>query len=118
MNERGDEITIPRTEVAKAKVFIGARAVENGYADQIGALEAAISAAATEAGISEYSVSYRNPYDFSAGTIFLENGSNSDNSTITYSGTSPFEFEGVETVQFLMLYGIPQNQEVIMHADE
>lgn len=114
MNERGDRITIPRTKVAKAKAFVGARAVENGYADQIGTLEAAISAAAEEAGVSEYSVTYRNPYDFSAGTILLEHDSTPRNATI--KGTSPFGFEGVETVQFLMLYGVPQNQEVIMNA--
>lgn len=115
MNERGDQISIPQTEVAKAKAFIGARAVENGYADQIGTLEAAISAAADEAGISEYSVTYRNPYDFSSGTILLDHDT-SDNSTIQYAGESPFGYEGVETVQYLMLYGVPQNQEVIVNA--
>lgn len=116
MNERGDQLSIPRTEVAKAKAFVGAQAVENGYADQIGTLEAAISAAAGQAGITDYSVTYRNPFEFTAGTIFLDQDTNTNNATITYAGASRFGFDGVETVQFLMLYGVPEDQEVIMNA--
>lgn len=116
MNERGDRISIPRSEVAKAKAFIGARAVENGYADEVGTVEDAIQAAAEDAGLSEYEITTRNPYDVTSGAILLSGTGGPDNTTITSDGTTPFGYRGVETVQYLMLYGVPENQEVVVNA--
>lgn len=113
MNERGDRISISRTEVAKAKAFIGARAVETGYADQIGTLESAIQAAAEEAGLSDYELVHRNPFEFTGTTILLSDGASPNNATAVTVERNPFDYRGVDTVQFLMLYGVPDGQEVL-----
>ena len=59
MAERGDEFEMPREEVAKADVYLGTEAVQNGYADEIGSLNEAIHAAATEEELGEYHVDTR-----------------------------------------------------------
>lgn len=59
MAEREDEFEMPREEVAKADVYLGTEAVENGFADEIGSLNEAIHAAATEEGLGEYEVDTR-----------------------------------------------------------
>jgi protease-4 len=61
MNERGDELAVNRTTVSRAKLYAGNRAVELGFADQIGGTEAAIRAAASRADLDSYQVTYRNP---------------------------------------------------------
>ena len=114
MAERGEEIRIPRSEVAKAKVFIGARATQNGYADRVGTVEAAVSAAAEAAGLSSYQVVHRNPYDPEFGGFFFETGA--DGNVTLQSEGSPFGYDGVETVRFLMLYGTPEDAEVVVNG--
>jgi protease-4 len=59
MAERGEEFQMPREEVAKADVYLGTRAVENGFADEIGSLNEAIHAAATAENLGEYEVDTR-----------------------------------------------------------
>ena len=59
MAERGEEFQMPREEVAKADVYLGTRAVENGFADEIGSLNEAIHAAATAENLGEYRVDTR-----------------------------------------------------------
>ncbi|WP_241983240.1 S49 family peptidase, partial [Halorubrum sp. GN11GM_10-3_MGM] len=59
MAERGDEFEMPREEVAKADVYLGTKAVQNGFADEIGSLNEAIHAAATEEELGEYTVDTR-----------------------------------------------------------
>ncbi|WP_193308923.1 S49 family peptidase [Halorubrum halophilum] len=59
MAERGEEFQIPREEVAKADVYLGTKAIENGYADEIGSLPEAIHAAATAENLGEYQVDTR-----------------------------------------------------------
>ena len=59
MAERGEEFQMPREEVAKADTYLGTEAVENGYADEIGSLNEAIHAAATEENLGEYEVDTR-----------------------------------------------------------
>jgi protease-4 len=56
MEERGDRIELSREQVSTADIFLGVRAVENGFADEIGSLEVAIDDAATRAGLEEYTV--------------------------------------------------------------
>jgi protease-4 len=101
MEERGDALTVDRTTVAEADAYNGVRAVENGYADEIGGLEAAIAGAASTAGISNYEVAYRDP----AQPQFNLFGLNSDKAAVDHRG--PYEFGSVETVRYLMLYGVP-----------
>lgn len=116
MAERGDRIEIDRTEVAKAKAFVGAQAVQNGYADQIGGLEATIAAAADAAGLEDYSVTYRNPAQVSGILVLAGSGAGGDAPVNATAGAGPFDYRGVETVHFLMLYGVPEDQTVIYES--
>ena len=59
MAERGEEFQMPREEVAKAQVYLGTEAVQNGFADEIGSLNEAIHAAATAEELGEYTVDTR-----------------------------------------------------------
>jgi len=92
MTERSDALEIDRETVATAATYTGSRAVEVGYADEIGGLEAAIAGAADEAGIDSYDVTYRDPASPSFGLLFAgaEDGEQTPR---------------VEHPRFYMLYG-------------
>lgn len=112
MDERGDRLTLTRDEVAHGKIYSGARAVENGYADEIGDTEEAIQEAASLADLDEYQISDREP-DFSEGFIFFSGASG--NGTVIEEPV--FEHQGVDTVHYLMLYGTAEyEQEVNQHG--
>lgn len=74
MDERGDELAVDRTTVSRAKLYAGNRAVELGFADDVGGTEAAIRAAAERADLQNYQVTYRNPSG-GAGLLSLLSGS-------------------------------------------
>ncbi len=59
MSQRGDRIQVPRSEVAKAKTYLGTAAVRNGFADEIGSLDEAVRAAADRAGLERYRIDVR-----------------------------------------------------------
>ncbi|MFB6091091.1 MAG: S49 family peptidase [Halobellus sp.] len=61
MEHRGDNITLSREEVAYARTYLGPEAVQNGYADKIGALPTAIDRAAELAGMQNYEVVRQEP---------------------------------------------------------
>jgi len=101
MDERGEEITLSRTEVSQAKIYAGANAVENGYADEIGDLEMATEAAADAAGLETYETVYRDPSSMSS--IFgLLGGENAEAVSQT-----PYSTPGVDRVRYLALWGEP-----------
>ena len=81
MEHRGDELSVSREEVAYAKTYLGPKAVENGYADQIGALPTAIDRAAGMAGLENYDVTRQEPPQ-SLGLVLLT--SQTDNGTMIY----------------------------------
>ena len=56
MEQRGDRIDLSREAVAHADVYLGVRAVDNGFADEMGTLDDAIFEASDRAGIEEYEV--------------------------------------------------------------
>lgn len=56
MTHRGDELTIERGDVARAKTYVGAEAVTHGLADDIAPRDLAISKAADLAGLDRYDV--------------------------------------------------------------
>jgi len=58
---RGDNLTIPRSELSKAKTYTGAGAVRNGLADDIGGTSAAVEHAAELAGLDDYDVQFMTP---------------------------------------------------------
>ena len=59
MAERGDEFEMSREEVARADVYLGTEAIQNGFADEIGSLDEAVHEAATRAGLDSYDVDTR-----------------------------------------------------------
>ncbi|WP_435183177.1 S49 family peptidase [Halobellus sp. EA9] len=81
MEHRGENITLSREEVAYAKTYLGPEAVQNGFADRIGALPTAIDRAAEMAGMDNYDVARQEPPN-SLGLILL--ASDTDNGTMIY----------------------------------
>lgn len=63
MTQRGDEIELSRDEVARANVYLGTEAVENGFADELGFVDDAIDDAANRAGLDSYEVDTRRTED-------------------------------------------------------
>lgn len=59
MEQRGDEIELSRSQVARANTYLGTEAIQNGFADEIGSIDAAIKGAAEEEGLDEYQVDRR-----------------------------------------------------------
>ncbi|MFB6111183.1 MAG: S49 family peptidase [Halobacteriaceae archaeon] len=101
MDERGTEITLSRTEVSKARIYLGARAVENGYADEIGGIDVAIRSAANEAGLESYETVYRDPAS-PAGLFAILGSSPTERQPISAFGTP-----AVHRVRYLALWGTP-----------
>ena len=81
MEHRGENITLSREEVAYARTYLGPEAVENGYADGIGSLPAAIDHAAELAGMEDYDVARQEPPN-SLGLILF--ATETDNGTQIY----------------------------------
>jgi hypothetical protein len=104
-----ERITVVET-VAEATVFTGGRAVTTGYADELGNTEDAIAAAAADAGVSNYQVSYRDPAQPQTALLGLS-GTDTANSTVTVE-QSPLDDNGVDRVRFLMLYGTLETETV------
>jgi Periplasmic serine proteases (ClpP class) len=61
IEHRGENITLSREEVANAKTYLGPRAAENGFVDQLGELSVAIDHAAEMAGMEEYDIARKEP---------------------------------------------------------
>jgi protease-4 len=59
--QRGDALTLDRTELAEAGIYTGAPAVEAGLADDIGGFSAAVDRAAEAASVSDYDVEVLRP---------------------------------------------------------
>jgi len=93
----------PREQLAYAKVYSGARAVQNGVADRIGGVDSAIASAADEAGIDRYEVVRLEPPRRNVGLLIAADGGE-DNRTVLLQ-ESPFGFRGVDTMQYYALYG-------------
>ena len=107
--ERGGRLELSREEIAHGKIYAGARAVENGIADQIGDTETAVREAASKAGLESYQVTERNPASATGLFVIAGTGSNA-----TVVKRSPFEYQGVETMQYFMLYGTPEHESEVM----
>ena len=59
--QRGDRLTLSKQELAKAKIYSGIEAVQNGLVDTIGSTTDAIEKAAELAGVANYGTVYLNP---------------------------------------------------------
>lgn len=109
MKHRGDELDLSRTEVSNAKVYTGARAVENGMADDIGSTSDAIQQAAEAAGLEDYDVVRKEP-PRPGGLLLL---STDDGGTVVVQ-RSPTGYATVDTPTFLMVYGEIQTTEEVI----
>jgi protease-4 len=110
MKHRGDDLSISREQVAHAKVYTGARAVDNGMADRIGSLSEAIDDAASMAGLSDYDVVENEPPQ--RGGIIL---ASTDNGTVVVD--PGIGYRGVDTTRLLMVHGeVNLDGEVIANA--
>jgi len=109
MKHRSDELDLSRTEVAHAKVYTGARAVDNGMADRIGSTPEAIDQAAQAAGLEDYDVVRKEPPR--TGGLFLL--STEDGGTVVVE-QSPAGYDAVDTPSFLMVYGDVQTQDEVI----
>jgi protease-4 len=119
MTERGDRLTVSRQTVAEASAYHGGRAVQTGYADEIGGLETAIATAAEESDLSRYDVTYRDPAQPFRGFAIGFSDSNATPATADRIATeSPFEYRGTDTVHFLMISGVPEDQTVFYDSSE
>jgi len=109
MKHRSDELSLSRTEVAHAKVYTGARAVDNGMADRIGSTSEAIERAASAAGLEDYDVVRKEPPQL--GGLFLL--STEDGGAVVVE-ESPAGYDAVDTPTFLMVYGDVQTQDEVI----
>lgn len=115
MQERGENLTVSRETVAEATVFVGGRAVNTGYADELGTTEDAIAAAAADAGVSNYQVSYRDPAEPQLLSLLASTGADATNGTVAIE-QAPLADDGVQRIRFLMLFGTLENETVLYNS--
>jgi protease-4 len=84
--------SLSESELSYAKVYSGTTGVELGLADEVGGLDAAISAAAEEAGLSDYE------------TVRMESPTASPLSQIGLNASGDATVD-VDTTQYFMLHG-------------
>jgi len=105
MRHRGDDLELSRTEVAHGKVYTGAKAVDNGMADEIGSTPEAIEQAASAAGLEDYDVVRKDPPRL-GGLLLLQT---EDGGTVVVE-ESPVGYEAVDAPTYLMVYGDVQTE--------
>ncbi|GAB6860420.1 S49 family peptidase [Haloplanus litoreus] len=109
MKHRSDDLELSRTEVAHAKVYTGARAVDNGMADEVGSTQDAIRQAANAAGLDDYEV-YRKEPPRTGGLLLL---STEDGGTVVVE-ESPVGYDAVDSPTLLMVYGTVRTQDEVI----
>ena len=109
MAERGDRIELSRTEVAHAKVYTGARAVDNGMADRIGTLSDATNEAADAAGLDDYETYRKEPA--LGGGLLLLSSEDGDATVVVEEGVG---FDAVDSRTYLMVYGDVQYENEVI----
>jgi protease-4 len=105
--ERGEELTLSREEVANADTYLGAEAVENGFADRIGDLDLAIEQAAEHADDIDgdtYDVDYRTGATSQA--VGIQGEVERVDGNVVYV-TEEEESEFVRPVRYYAVWGIP-----------
>jgi protease-4 len=112
MTHRGDELTLTRQQVANGSTYLGTQAVQNGFADQVGGLEAAIADAASRSDAIEgdnYSVTYRELPQVDLASIFARGDVEATNGSIVYVDVDADESrtEFVRPVRYYAVWGVP-----------
>ncbi|ADQ68919.1 ClpP class periplasmic serine protease [Halogeometricum borinquense DSM 11551] len=105
MEERSESLKLTEEELSYAKVYSGARGVKLGLADSIGGIDTAIQGAADRAGLSDYAiVRMESPKQNPLSQLgFSANGQAA--SAAAANTQTTFDYQGVDTVQYLMLHG-------------
>ncbi|WP_299262480.1 S49 family peptidase [Halorientalis sp.] len=85
-------LSISTSELSYAKVYSGTEGIEIGLADEVGGLDAAVSAAATEAGLSDYE------------TVRMESPTPSPLSQIGLNASGDATID-IDTTQYFMIHG-------------
>ncbi|UWG46763.1 Periplasmic serine protease (ClpP class) [Halanaeroarchaeum sp. HSR-CO] len=116
VEERGEEITLSRTEISQAKIYTGAEAATNGYVDEVGGIEMATNEAASQAGLDSYETTHRDPASMTGLLSLLGAEDPSERST------SLFATPGVDRVRYLAIWGTPtttdSSTEVLTNASQ
>jgi protease-4 len=109
MKHRSDDLQLSRTEVAHAKVYTGAKSVENGMADRIGSEQDAIRQAADAANLDDYEVVRKEPPQ-TGGLLLL---STQDGGTVVVE-ESPVGYDAVDAPTYLAVYGNVRTQDEVI----
>jgi len=110
MTHRGDELSLTREEVANGRTYLGTQAVQNGFADGIGDVEAAIEAAADRSERIDgdnYDVAYTTRQVQVTLSIQAAAVEEVDGNTIYYTEADATESEFVRPVQYYAVWGVP-----------
>lgn len=115
MTHRGDELELSRQEVASGDIYLGAEAVENGFADKIGDENAAIERAAElsdEIEGDQYQVTYFEEPSLPFGLPFAAEDVEQVEGNVVYVDTGDSErVEFVEPVKYYAVWGVPASSE-------
>ncbi|WP_123532904.1 S49 family peptidase [Halosimplex salinum] len=115
MKHRGDELELSREEVGHGDAYLGPTALQNGFADEAGDLDSAISYAASQTDAIEdgqYNVHYEEPISPSGGAILLSEGAEKTDGNIVYvdkSGEGTTEFQ--RPVTYYAVWGVPVTED-------
>lgn len=102
VKHRGDAIEMDRGQIASAEVYPGIQAVDNGFADRVGTVEDAVSAAADRAGYDSVSVEVFGHAGSQSGVLLRgEPGANGTG----VPGAERVGYRGVDTPMYFMVYG-------------
>lgn len=98
-------LQLNRTELSYAKLYSGARGVDLGLADSVGGIDRAIQTAGAKAGLSDYEVVRMQSPQVSLISQLGLQASGESISMERASTAATFDFQGVNTVRYLTLYG-------------
>lgn len=120
MEHRGDELSLSREEVANGRTYLGTQAVQNGFADRIGDIEAAIEAAATRSEQIDgdgYDVEYTTQQVQVSLSISADAVTEVDGTTVYLTEADKIEADGsseadtgtefVKPVRYYAVWGVP-----------
>ena len=112
MAHRGDDLTLSREEVSNGRTYLGTQAVQNGFADRIGDVEAAIETAADRSDRIDgdrYDVAYTTRQVQVTLSIQAAAVEEVDGNTIYYTEADPDATESgfVRPVQYYAVWGVP-----------
>jgi len=115
VTHRGEELELSRQEVANGDIYLGTQAVQNGFADEIGDLDAAIERAAERSEAIEgdqYDVTYFEEPGFQFPLPFADADIERVEGNVVYVDAGESDrVEFVEPVQYYAVWGVPAAQE-------